>query len=155
MPNQQYFPNRQSIRLRGFDYSSAGTYFITVCCHNREPWFGHIEQEQSVLNQYGIIVSNSWRELADRNRHIRLDEFIVMPDHFHGLIHIENCENSRPIGRLVAAFKTVVCKSIRTNHQNPNIQIWQRNYWEHIVRSEIECNAVRRYIRNNPAKWRL
>jgi len=150
MLNEQYYPNRQSIRLRGFDYGSVGTYFITVCCHNRESWFGRIEKEQMVLNPYGVIVSNAWRELASRYRHVRLDEFIVMPDHFHGLIHIKNCEKSKPIGRLVAAFKTVACKSIRTHQQNPCIQIWQRNYWERIIRSECELNNVRQYIRHNP-----
>ena len=95
MQNKQYYPNRQSIRIRDFDYGSAGTYFITICCHNRYPWFGHIEQQQMLLNKNGRIVDNSWRELACRNRHIQLDEFIVMPDHFHGLIHIKNCEKSK------------------------------------------------------------
>ena len=150
MQNTQYYPNRQSIRIKGFDYGSVGTYFITICCHNRESLFGLIEKKQMVLNQHGVIVTNAWRELAVCNQHIRLDEFIVMPDHFHGLIHIKNCEKSKSIGRLVAAFKTVVCKSIRTQLQNPDIQIWQRNYWERIIRSGLELTYVQQYIRNNP-----
>lgn len=155
----QVIPDRQSIRLKGFDYSSAGVYFITICCHNREPWFGHIEQRCMVMNRYGQIIKDSWRELAKRNRHVGLDEFMVMPDHFHGLISIKPNLNDdyraadKPIGRLVAAFKTVSCKRIRTLSGNPQARIWQRNYWERIVRTGQELDNIRHYIRNNPKKY--
>jgi putative transposase len=151
------FPDRQSIRLKGFDYSSAGFYFITICCHDREPWFGHIEQKCMVVNRYGQIIRDSWHELVERNRHVHLDQFMVMPDHFHGLISIETDivgDTNKPIGRLMAAFKTVSCKRIRILSGNPQARIWQRNYWERIVRTEQELEAVRLYIRNNPKKTR-
>jgi REP element-mobilizing transposase RayT len=159
MNNPLNFPNRQSFRLKGFDYSTVGTYFITICCHNRFPWFGQIQQCEMYLNANGKIVENSWLELAHRNQHVQLSEYIVMPDHFHGLISIHTINQSsnstlplKPIGRLIAAFKTTSCRQIREIQKDIHTQIWQRNYWERIVRTEQELQNIRQYIQNNPRK---
>lgn len=157
MKNPANLPNRQSFRLKDFNYSTVGTYFITICSHNRIPWFGHIQHNRMDLNAYGKIVEDSWLELEKQNKHVRLDDYIVMPDHFHGLISIiDICTSSetkqplKPIGRLVAAFKTVSCRRIREAQGNSQCRIWQRNYWERIVRTEQELHNIRQYIQNNP-----
>lgn len=162
MPNKKYFPNRQSIRLKEFDYTQPGAYFITICTVNRECMFGTIANGIVQLNHAGIKIRDCWLWLEQQYPRIKLDEFVIMPDHLHGIISIQNncMGNSRiahikSIGRIIGAFKTVSSKQINQLRQTPGKMVWQRNYWERIIQTENEFNAVRQYIRNNPEKWRL
>ena len=155
---------RRTIRLQGYDYSQAGAYFVTICTQNREYLFGEIVNNEMRLNNVGRVVTDSWVWLAQYN-HVLLDEFVVMPNHVHGIIMItDNCRgssrtaptgNRKPLGRLIGAFKTVSTKSINKLCQTPGTKLWQRNYWEHIVRNEPELNRIREYIHNNPVQWGL
>ena len=93
MPNQWHnmnntLPNRKSIRLKNYDYSQPGYYFITICTHNRKHRFGGIVDEQMQLNQFGKIVTEQWHNLANRFPNIELDEFVTMPNHIHGIITV-------------------------------------------------------------------
>ncbi|MFH1090613.1 MAG: transposase, partial [Pseudomonadota bacterium] len=166
---------RRSLRLEGYDYSQAGAFFVTVCTRDRECWFGEItEGGEMKLNEYGQLVQTSWRWLADQYHHVELDEWVIMPNHLHGIIWlIEDdrrggsrtaptqevrtapTKKRKPLGRLIGAFKTISTKRINQLREMPGAVLWQRNYYEHIVRDEMELNQVREYIINNPLKWDL
>ncbi len=161
---------RKSIRLKHFDYSQPGAYFITICTHNKECLFGRIENGEMILNPAGEIVEQCWMEIPSHFPSVQLDEFVIMPNHIHGILLITNenyivgVQNLEPlqqnryqniiprsIGSIIRGFKIGVTKWCR---QNLGIyKIWQRNYYEHIIRSEDELNRIREYIINNPLQW--
>ena len=168
--------NRQSIRLQGYDYSRKGAYFITICAKNRQCLFGKIADDKMVLNMYGKIIQGEWIESSKIRKEIRLDHFIVMPNHIHGIIFITNQNPSsrstetnnvgatgrsplprgpkpKSLGSFVAGFKSIVTKRINELRKTPGISVWQRNYYDHIIRNENELHQTREYIVNNPAKW--
>jgi putative transposase len=220
------YHNRKSTRLRGYDYSQPGAYFITVCIHDRKKYsFGNVVDGAMAENDYGKIVRNCWNDLPSHYPQIRLDEFVVMPNHFHGIIVIcdsasvgarssrptelarpetaglsrpnetwqmETSWSSRPtelrdsetgrddentgrddraptktsmdattqtpirtptLGDMVAYFKYQTTKRINAIRQNGIDKIWQRNYYDHIIRDDKSLFNVRHYIRNNPANW--
>jgi REP-associated tyrosine transposase len=154
-------PNRQSIRLRGRDYSQGGIYFVTLCTHDRRHLFGQIVEETMRLNSPGEIVRDSWEWLDRQYGHVDLGEFVVMPNHFHGIlkIHPDIRRGStasparKPLGRLLAAFKTASTNRINKSVAVPFDSVWQRNYFEHIVRNEEEFVLIRKYIHDNPRRW--
>ena len=160
--------HRRSIRLMGYDYSSAGAYFVTICTQKRKRLFGEIVNGEMWLNDRGVMVANHWKWLEERYGHVMLDEYIIMPNHLHGIIvitdrHIgikkisteqpSDVEKRKPLGRLIGVFKTVTTNEINESMAIIGNKIWQRNFWEHIIRNEHELNLIRAYIRNNPAQW--
>ena len=152
--------HRRSIRVQGYDYSQAGMYFVTLCTRNRECLFGEIVDETMRLNPVGQIVTDSWTWLAQRYEHVELDEWVVMPNHLHGIVVInDHCKGgsrtapTKPIGRLIGAYKTVSTRQANTFWQTPGMLLWQRNYWERIVRDAAELLCIQEYICNNPAQW--
>ena len=169
--SRQTKESRRSLRLKGYDYSQAGAYFVTICTQNRACLFGHIADGQMVLNEYGKIVRDEWLKSSEIRNEIELDEFVVMPNHFHGIAWIvgvhEKCHNAvlgahgraplrrepRSLGSLTAGFKSAVTKRINEIRRTPGVKLWQRNYYEHVIRDENELNSVREYIINNPAQW--
>ena len=165
---------RRSIRLRGYDYSQEGTYFVTLCTQNREHLFGEIVEGKMELNASGKNVADCWQQIPCHFPDAELDEWVVMPNHVHGIVvvagtntvgvknfsplqnspqcpHQHPTGTSRTIGSIVRGFKIGVTKWYR--QQSIDSIIWQRNYWEHIVRNEIEMDSIRHYIVNNPEKW--
>ncbi len=183
--------HRKSIRQKGYDYSQAGLYFITICTHNRECLFGKIVgvenfQPEMILNEAGKIANECWLEIPKHFPNAVLHEHIVMPNHVHGIIELTDAthvgaenflplqnnmtqtvgvENFQPlpqrnefqkmiprsIGSIIKGFKidvTVGAKNIL-----PDVKIWQRNYHEHIIRSEQSYQTISEYIINNPAQW--
>ena len=163
--NRQYNPDRhqrRSVRLKGYDYSQSGDYFVTVVTLNRLPVLGEIVDGEMLLNSTGQSVADAWEWLANRYPHIELDEFVVMPNHLHGIIVISNDVKGgsrtaptarKPLGRLVAAFKTVSTKQVNIAHGTPGQPLWQRNFYEHVIRNEEELDRIREYIATNPMKW--
>jgi len=173
--------HRRSIRLKGYDYSQDGAYFVTICTHNRECLFGKIVNGAMVLNDAGKMVEKWWYELNTKFLNIEPYAHIIMPNHFHGIIiivgadlrvcpDINNNDNYRgehigqgehigsPLHKIVQWFKTMTTndyiKNVRTYNWKPfNKKLWQRNYYEHIIRNEIELNKIREYILNNPLNW--
>ena len=153
--------HRRSIRLKGYDYSQARLYFITICTQNQECLFGDISHGEMVLNDVGIMVKNEWLKLKNRYQNLDLHEYIVMPNHFHGIIQIvANGQKIRTptVGDMIGAFKSLVTnKYIRNvkhnNWQRFNGKLWQRNYYEHIVRDEKSFLQIAQYIETNPLKW--
>jgi len=177
----KYNPNihhRKSIRLKGYDYSQAGLYFITICCQDRACLFGHIENSEMVLNDAGKMVETEWLKLHERFNNIELHEFVVMPNHFHAILETVGAtlvvaqndvetQNGQPqgiaptsktIGNMVGAFQSIVTveyiRGVKTLGWQPfNGKLWQRNYYEHIIRNEQSHQTISKYIINNPSKW--
>ncbi|MCR4418000.1 MAG: hypothetical protein NUV92_09700 [Ignavibacteria bacterium] len=202
--------HRRSIRLKGYDYSQAGAYFVTICTKNRECLFGTIENGKMVLNDAGKMIEKWYFKLPNKFPDIRCDEYIIMPNHIHFIIinvgadnhvcpdnsnHRVNHDNSdqrvkpnnsdqhvnpdkidgnihsgehidrgehkgSPLPRVVQWFKTMTTNEYIFNVKNMgwkpfNGKLWQRNYYEHIIRNEEELNRIRKYIITNPLKWEL
>jgi len=155
---------RKYMRLQGWDYSSPGCYFVTICVKNKECFLADIVGSKVVPNKYGKIVESRWVWLIKQYCYAELDAFVVMPNHVHGMIKISN--NSVVTGRdlsllkqgkrkslsdIIGAFKTTSSKDIHLVGF-PNF-FWQRSFYEKIIRSEVEANNIRQYIRNNPSNW--
>jgi putative transposase len=183
------FHHRRSIRLKGYNYSQAGAYFVTVCAWNRECLFGKIANGEMILNEYGEIIMKYWNTIPSNFLHVETDEFIIMPNHVHGIVFVNNCrgEVSSPfseivapnsktetapiqggetseggetpplrkttLGQIVAYFKYRSAKCINQIRNAQGKPIWQRNYYEHIIRDDRELYAIREYIGHNPSKW--
>jgi len=165
---------RRSIRLPGYDYTHPGAYFVTICSHEYKPIFGKVLNGEMKLNESGQIVIKCWAQLPSHFPQVELNAFIVMPNHIHGIINItrknvgathasplqtEVRTRSGPkpgsLGAIVGSFKSAVTKRINKLHNTPGTPVWQRNYFEHIIRSDKVLNAICRYILNNPARWEL
>ncbi len=166
----RYNPNihhRRSIRLSSYDYAQAGAYFVTLCAHRRECLFGTIDNDAMVLNGYGEIVREELKS-SEIRLEIRLGEYVIMPNHFHAIVCIVNNRNDRrgdrpvaptgptpqSIGALIAGFKSAVTKRINAIRNTPSISVWQRNYYEHIIRNETDYYRIAKYITDNPRCWR-
>jgi REP element-mobilizing transposase RayT len=161
--------HRRSIRLKSYDYSRAGAYFVTICVRDGVCLFGEIVDGTMRLNDNGWIVTTVWHELSQRFRSIELDEFVVMPNHVHGIIHVgaglappdrgapnRGAASSAPtLGHILRAFKSISAIAVNRLLGRSGRSLWQRNYYEHIVRSENELARIREYIVNNPAQWAL
>jgi putative transposase len=151
--------HRRSIRLKGFDYSQSSIYYITICVQDKQCLFGTIEIDRMLLNDPGNMVLEQWLKLPLRFPSVILDKFVIMPDHFHGIIYTTDNTLSKPtLGEIVGSFKSIVtCKYIDgVNNKNwiPfNKRLWQRNYYERIVRNDLELQNIQQYIENNPANW--
>ncbi len=196
----KYHPDkhhRKSMRLKDYDYSTAGPYFVTICVQNRECLFGEICDKIMLLNTFGKIVDYQWKQIPTHFKNAKLDEFVVMPNHFHGIIFItgngdgggvgakhskasilENIKtveknasplqqahpqpNIRPNGTkpgslsaMIQNFSSVTTRKINRIRKTPGAKLWQRNYWDRIIRNEKELFNTREYIINNPLKWEL
>jgi len=130
-------PRPRSIRLPGFDYSTPGAYFITICARDR----------RCILDEVADVVTACWKEIPQHFPHVSLDAFVVMPNHIHGILIFEE---AHPLSVAIGSFKATVSKQLRR-------AIWRRNYWEHIIRSNKALNQIRQYIEDNPAAlipWR-
>ena len=151
--------HRCSIRLNNYDYSQNGLYFITICVHNRECLLGNIEQAKLKVNNCGEIVKNTWFDLTNHNDNIYQHAFIVMPNHIHGIIELnsdskKNQNNfSKPLSEIVRQLKTFSAKRINQLRKTTGMPVWQRSYYEHIIRSEKSYNQISEYIIHNQATW--
>ncbi|MDO9301430.1 MAG: hypothetical protein Q7T89_08600 [Anaerolineales bacterium] len=163
---------RKSIRLQGYDYSQEGAYFVTIVTYQRDCLFGEIVNEIMVLNDFGRIVDECWRAIPEHFPFVELGAYVIMPNHAHGIIVIHNIDgrgaamlrpydgNTNPhkinvkpgsLGAIVRSFKSAV--SYRINKEHNATGIWQRNYYERIIRNEREMDNIWRYIESNPAQW--
>ncbi|WP_017653546.1 transposase [Fortiea contorta] len=166
--------DRSSMRLKGYNYSSAAFYFVTICTYKRQCLFGEIVNDEMVLNEYGKIIAEEWRKSSEIRQEIELDEWIVMPNHFHAIIVItySGCSPSddspqtnenpqkiappmkpRSLSSAIAGFKCATTSRINTIRNAPGTAVWQRNYYEHIIRNQFSLEKIRQYIQNNPQSW--
>jgi putative transposase len=152
--------DRRSIRLRSHDYGGPGAYFVTVCA--RTHLFGRVQAGEVSLSCWGEISSHCWTELPSHFPHVRIDVFRVMPDHVHGILILLRRESSATavgrispgsLGAIIRSFKSAVAFRINALRGVHVGGIWQRNYFDEIIRNHDELERVRSYVRNNPARW--
>jgi putative transposase len=148
------FNHRRSIRLNGYDYSTSGAYFITICTPEKEHLFGDIVNETIELNTLGDLARSHWQQLSQHHPNIIIDESIVMPNHLHGIIILESSlDYKKSISEVIRGFKTFSAKVINKKRGLCGVPVWQRNYYDRIIRNELELDRVRQYIINNPRNW--
>jgi len=170
---------RKSIRLPGYDYSQGGEYFVTIVAFNHQPIFGNVTNDDMNLSPVGMVVQNCWEIIPEHFPNTELGASIIMPNHFHAIIHIidDDCRDTvngddgdrrgtiyraptteqfgKPvvgsIPTIIRTFKAAVTRIVaRELHTTP---VWQRNYYEHIITSEREYIQIEAYIENNPTNW--
>ena len=152
-----YKYNRRSIRLKHYDYSRTGCYFVTICTQDRLHLFGDIVDGKMVLLEAGEMIHTLWYEIMDDFPHVYLHEFVIMPNHIHGIIEI--CmQNRTTLGNIIQSFKRHTTlqyiKMVKNGTLPPfNKRIWQRNYHEHIIRDDVDYERVATYTINNPTTW--
>jgi putative transposase len=152
MPNDPR-PRRRSLRLPSYDYSQAGAYFITACTQSRAMLFGELIDGDVRLNEMGTIVQQTWDDLPAHYHGIDLDTFIVMPNHVHGIIVLaDKPERRHAIPEIVRGFKTFSARRVNERVGKRGV-LWQRGYYEHVIRNEKALDRIRAYIANNPAQW--
>jgi REP element-mobilizing transposase RayT len=160
--------NRKSVRFSKLDYSLANSYFITICTNKSLSIFGEILSESMYLNDCGIIAERYWKEMPRHFKQVEIGEFVIMPNHVHGIINIvddvknHNSESNinefqhiirSSLGSIVRSYKAAVTRWI---HKNSSINdVWQRNYYEHIIANEKDLLQIRDYIIQNPLKWEI
>ena len=176
-----YDPNRhhrRSIRLKGYDYTQTGAYFVTICAYQWECLFGDVRDGEMVLSEYGRIVQETWDDLPNHYPHVELDAWVVMPNHVHGIIVLApdvDVVGAGPVGaglrpaptagkpsprrhdlpEIVRALKSFSARRINQLRHSPGVPVWQRNYYEHVIRTERALQAIRQYILDNPIRWHL
>ncbi len=178
--------HRQSIRLRQYDYSWPGAYFVTLCVREKECVLGEIVDGEMHLSEWGQIVHAFWNEIPVHFSNVSIDSCVTMPNHGHAIITIDHDRRGavaapkvaaprdaephvaasaieaqggetpplRPtLGQIVAYYKYQTTKRINALRGTPGVPFWQRNYWEHVIRDDVDLNRIRQYIENNPQCW--
>ena len=161
--------HRRSIRLKEYDYSRSGAYFITICTDKGKNVFGTIADGEMILNDYGVIADKYMEMIPQRFQDVKVDKYVIMPNHIHMIIiisveaihelplppYVNNPGTRRKmlIPKIVGYYKMNVSRDINRIRHKIGFPVWQRNYYEHIIRNEKELNRIRRYIINNPPKW--
>lgn len=162
MPGHADHPERKPTRLPAWDYASAGGYFITTCLQQREPRFGSVIHGAMRLNAAGEMVTATWIANAVRYPGVVLDAFVVMPDHLHAIVYIGAApsvsEQRAGLSRLMQSFKSITTleygRGVRAGLHPPYDRVlWQRSFYDHIVRDDRDLERVRAYIEGNPGRW--
>jgi len=172
-------PHRHSIRLPGYDYSQEGAYFVTIVTHNRRCLFGRVRNGEMEMNEVGKMLEKVWMEMPEHFDGVYVDMFVVMPNHIHGIIEIESVnrilgvearhavplprhiDNFEAFGKpvhgsiptIIRSFKSAATKRYHEMTNTQNNHLWQRNYYEHIIRNEQDMLAITDYIISNPLNW--
>ncbi|MBK7888536.1 MAG: transposase [Bacteroidetes bacterium] len=171
MPYIPHLHHRRSIRLKGYDYSQEGLYFITICQQDRECLFGEIVDGEMLLNDAGKMVDDVWLKIPERFPHVLLHEYIIMPNHFHAILEILGSapavratlvvapDKAAALGDILGAFKSISTVEYiqgvkKCGWPTFNGKLWQRDFFDHIIRNERSFHRISRYILNNPKNWK-
>ena len=167
MPYDRKKHHRRSIRLPDHDYRSPDAYFITICTHEGEPLFGEVVDGEMRLSEWGQVVSHYWMQIPEHSAHVELDAWVVMPNHLHGILVITDPAGAQhaalllprtnvhpgSLGAIVRSFKSAATRRINRMRDTPGTLVWQRNYYEHIIRTDAALEGIREYIQSNPIPW--
>ena len=160
--------NRHTVRIKDYDYAQAGLYFVTICTQDRENLFGEIVDDEMRLNEIGEIAATCWNNLPRTFPNLILDQWVIMPNHLHGILCLEDTRpehrkveaSQRPngttagsINAMIQNFKSIGARKINAHRGTAGAPVWQRNYWEHIIRNEKSYTRIATYIINNPLTW--
>lgn len=165
-------PHRQSVRLPDFDYSQPGAYFVTIVTQDRKMLFGQIVGGEMELNDIGRMVRAAWIAIPEHYPMVELDEFVIMPNHFHGIIAI--CVGARhavpqkagategfghpvsgSLSTILRSFKSATTKAFHEFFGHAEESLWQRSFYEHVIRNERDYRAIYDYIVANPMNWEM
>lgn len=155
-------PKRKPLRLKEYDYSQNGAYFVTVCTQDRKPLFGHIvgagpRPARTELSPLGLVIVETWNNLPRHNSGISLGPFIAMPDHIHGIVILDDRAGlgpaPTPLSEIMRQLKSFSARRINTLRGTPGAPLWQRGYYEHVIRNQDDFDAAAEYIQTNPARW--
>lgn len=159
--------SRRSIRLKGYDYSQPGMYFVTICTNEMSSLFGRIVSGEVFLNRFGFIAQEELIGLQSIYPNIEIynDEFVIMPDYIHVILWIRNVGATEPVARkpipgltqkslgsIIGQYKSRVTKRINQQRNTPGKPVWQRNYYDRIIRNEKELHNIKKYITENPLR---
>ena len=145
---------RKSPRLKGFDYTTRAAYFVTICTYQRLPLFGEIIDGVMRLAPSGEIAAACWQAISNHYPGVILDEFVIMPNHMHGLLGLTAVTSDfrTALGWVINSYKGAVTTRIR-QQSSPDMKVWQSRYYDHIVRDEADLDRIREYVQNNPLAW--
>ena len=155
---------RRILRLATYDYAKAGAYFVTICTHGKECLLGDVVNDEMVLHDAGRIVAAAWHNLPQHYGNTVLDTFVVMPNHVHGVLFIgptvtdadaPGAASRHGLPEILRAFKTFSSRRINEARGTPGATVWQRSYYDHIIRNETSLTRIREYIIRNPLQWSL
>jgi REP element-mobilizing transposase RayT len=173
----KYYPeihHRRSIRLKGYDYAQAGAYFVTILVRDREHLLGEVVDGAVQLSKSGEIVDECWKEIPEHFSDVECDAYAIMPNHIHGVLVVRGVGarhasplqrhplrvSNRPtgpkpssVGAIVGSFKSAATNRINRFRRTVGFVVWQRNYYEHVIRDEESLNKIREYIIHNPLRW--
>ena len=150
---------KNSLRLDNYNYSWAGAYFITICSYKKESLFGKINDYSMQLNNFGKIVQRCWEQIPRKYKNIELGDFVIMPNHIHGIIWIIGVIHELPLwverkkmllSKIIGRFKMNSPKLISNIRNSAGSHIWQRGYYDHIIRNDEDLNNIKQYIQTNP-----
>jgi REP element-mobilizing transposase RayT len=156
---------RKPNRLRNYDYSQGGYYFVTICTQSRIEFFGEIQNGAMVLNENGKIAEKVWIGIPEHFGNVELDEFVVMPNHIHGIIVVKKdivgnrhaCSLQKrqyqTIPVVVGSYKSAVTRNIRKIKSSGSGFVWQKSFYDHIIRDGSSLNRIREYVINNSIQW--
>jgi REP element-mobilizing transposase RayT len=166
MMDSREFYRDESRRLKSWDYSTPGGYFVTICTKKHRALFGRIENGNVQLSSVGKVIAQEWEKTGDLRSNVMLDEYIIMPNHLHGIIFLQESVGtprrgvhktgtlkSDSLGSIIGQFKSACTRRIRAS-ANKDFA-WQASFFDHIIRSDIDLQRIRKYISENPAKWTL
>ncbi|PIP28508.1 MAG: transposase [Candidatus Moranbacteria bacterium CG23_combo_of_CG06-09_8_20_14_all_35_22] len=161
----QKYKNKKQYRCKNYDYSQSGYYFVTICTKNREMFFGDVKNEEMKLSEIGLVAEKFWKETSVRFSIVNLNEYVVMPNHIHGIIEIGDDGRNAP-RRVPTGIQPLIKNSLSSiiNHFKGNVKkycnknnleyfAWQPRFHDRIIRNDGELNRIREYIINNPRKW--
>ena len=161
-------PRRKSIRVRGYDYSQPGAYFVTVCVHERQCLFGEIRSGIMGMNPYGCVAAECWDEIPKHFPNVQLNVMVVTPNHVHGVLFLTDGRSTAcraptaekfggpvptSLPTVIRSFKSAATKRINEIRGMPGHPVWQRNYFEHVVRDDQSLHRIREYMVTNPQRW--
>ena len=172
------YPLRYATRLRGYDYSQGSCYFVTICVHERKAIWGTVSDTAFRPNRLGEIAAETWVSIPSLFLGVELDSWVIMPNHCHGIIVLPDKitrgsraastptqevsgESQSPIepppslARVINGYKSVSAKLINRHRGCVGEKVWQRSFYDHVVRDQWDLDAIREYINNNPLKWSL
>jgi putative transposase len=159
----------RSMRLKDYNYSQEGAYFITICAYNRQHIFGDIINEQMNLNRYGETAFSCWQQIPEHFGNVDLDVFAILPNHIHGIVSISEARHAMPliddklrafgervpgsISTIIASYKSATTKVIHSLPDSSHRQIWQRGFYDHVIRDDNDLDQIREYIEANHLLW--
>jgi putative transposase len=165
------FKHRRSLRLKEYSYAQAGAYFVTICSKDKQCIFGKVCNGEMELSDKGQIAKEEWLKTASLRLYVKLDQFVIMPNHFHAILWKEKDHRgtarcaptisqfgklpSESLSSIIRAFKAAVTNQINILYNSSGSPVWQRNYYEHVIRDESALSRIREYIINNPLSWDL